>query len=125
MKHIKVKYHFIKSHISQNTLKIVYMPTAQMTVDIFTKFLPPPKYALHSKYCNLTTSPLKGVCEKYNKRTGIGMGKDLRNTSQVKDMLKRIQTACPTLNTPLQFEFSTPSIRASDIIRVHGNSQLW
>ena len=63
MKHIEIKYHFIKSHISQDTLKITYMPTTQMTADIFTKFLPPPKYALHSKYLNLTTSPLEGVCE--------------------------------------------------------------
>ena len=63
MKHIEVKYHFIESHISQNTFKITYMPTSQMTADIFTKFLPLPEYALHSKSLNLTTSLLKGGCE--------------------------------------------------------------
>ena len=41
MKHIKVKYHFIKTHIAQNIFKIVYTPSSQMTADIFTTFLPP------------------------------------------------------------------------------------
>ena len=64
MKHIEVKYHFIKTHIAQNIFKIVYTPSSQMTADIFTKFLPPSKHAFHSNALNLATSPLKGVCEE-------------------------------------------------------------
>ena len=64
MKHIKVKYHFIKTHIAQSIFKIVYTPSSQMTADIFTKFLPPSKHAFHSNALNLTTLLLEGVCEE-------------------------------------------------------------
>lgn len=64
MKHIEVKYHFIKSHIAENTVNVVYMPTSEMTADIFTKFLPPSLYEYHSKALGLATSPLEGVCKK-------------------------------------------------------------
>ena len=64
MKHIEVKYHFIKNHIAKNTFKIVHAPSSQMTADIFTKFVPPSKHAFHLKALYLATLLLKGVCEK-------------------------------------------------------------
>jgi hypothetical protein len=66
MKHIEVKYHFIISQIKDKSMDIVHMPTAQKTADIFTKFLPPVTYQLHSNSLGLTTSPLEGVCECEN-----------------------------------------------------------
>ena len=38
-KHIDIRYHFIREQINDQTLEVVYCPTAQMTADIFTKAL--------------------------------------------------------------------------------------
>jgi hypothetical protein len=46
-KHIGLKWHFLKSHVEQGTIKLRYLPTDQMVADMFTKPLPGPALARH------------------------------------------------------------------------------
>jgi KUP system potassium uptake protein len=39
-KHIAFKWHFLKDHVEQGTIKLRYLPTDQIVADMFTK--PPP-----------------------------------------------------------------------------------
>jgi KUP system potassium uptake protein len=39
-KHIGPKWHFLKDHVEQGTIKLRYLPTDQMVADMFTKPLP-------------------------------------------------------------------------------------
>jgi hypothetical protein len=39
-KHIGLKWHFLKDHVEQGTIKLRYFPTHQMMADMFTKPLP-------------------------------------------------------------------------------------
>jgi hypothetical protein len=39
-KHIGLKWHFLKDHVEQGTIKLRYLPTDQMVADMFTKPLP-------------------------------------------------------------------------------------
>jgi KUP system potassium uptake protein len=36
-KHIGMKWHFLKDHVEQGTIKLRYLPTNQMVADMFTK----------------------------------------------------------------------------------------
>jgi len=36
-KHIDIKYHFIRDHIENGTIKLEYIPTRENIADIFTK----------------------------------------------------------------------------------------
>jgi KUP system potassium uptake protein len=36
-KHIGLKWHFLKDHVEQGTIKLRYLPTDQMVADMFTK----------------------------------------------------------------------------------------
>ena len=36
-KHIDIKYHFIRDHIENRTIKLEYIPTRENIADIFTK----------------------------------------------------------------------------------------
>jgi KUP system potassium uptake protein len=36
-KHIGLKWHFLKDHVEQGTIKLRYLPTNQMVADMFTK----------------------------------------------------------------------------------------
>lgn len=38
-KHIDVKYYFIRDHIERGSVKLFYVPTSSMVVDIMTKAL--------------------------------------------------------------------------------------
>jgi hypothetical protein len=42
-RHIQVKYHFIRNHIKDGTLKLKYVDTANQLADIFTKGVTGPK----------------------------------------------------------------------------------
>jgi hypothetical protein len=46
-KHIGLKWHFIKEHVEQGTIKLRYLHTDQMVVDMFTKPLPGPTLTRH------------------------------------------------------------------------------
>ena len=39
-KHINIRYHFIRQHIENGNITLVYCPTENMTADILTKALP-------------------------------------------------------------------------------------
>jgi hypothetical protein len=39
-KHIGLKWHFLKNHVEQGTIKLRYLPIDQMAADMFTKPLP-------------------------------------------------------------------------------------
>jgi KUP system potassium uptake protein len=41
-KHIGIKWHFLKDHAEQGTIKLRYLPTDQIVADMFTKPLPRP-----------------------------------------------------------------------------------
>jgi KUP system potassium uptake protein len=36
-KHVSLKWHFLKDHVEQGTIKLIYLPTDQMVADMFTK----------------------------------------------------------------------------------------
>jgi hypothetical protein len=46
-RHIGLKWHFLKDHVEQGTIKLRYLPTYQMVVDMLTKPLPRPALARH------------------------------------------------------------------------------
>ena len=46
-KHINVHYHFIQDHISKGSFHTDWIPTSDMTADIFTKPLLPPLFLKH------------------------------------------------------------------------------
>jgi hypothetical protein len=66
MKHIDVKFHFVKSHVDDKTIDIKYKPTAEMTTNIFTKFLSPHIYHYHAKSLSLSPSTFEGECRETN-----------------------------------------------------------
>jgi hypothetical protein len=39
-KHNGLKWHFLKGHVEQESIKLRYLPTDQMAADMFTKPLP-------------------------------------------------------------------------------------
>ena len=43
-KYIDVKYHFISSHVTEGSIKPVYVSTSEQMADVFTKPLPPIKF---------------------------------------------------------------------------------
>jgi KUP system potassium uptake protein len=46
-KHIGLKWHFLKDHVEQGTIKLGYLPSDQMVADMFTKSLPGLALARH------------------------------------------------------------------------------
>jgi hypothetical protein len=46
-KHIGMKWHFLKDHLKQGTIKLRYLPTNQMVGDMFTKPLSGPALTRH------------------------------------------------------------------------------
>lgn len=36
-KHINIQFHFVREHISSNKVEFQYLPTKDMTIDIFKK----------------------------------------------------------------------------------------
>jgi len=46
-KHIDIRYHFIRQAYQKNLIHLQYIPTAQMTADIFTKALPQEPHYRH------------------------------------------------------------------------------
>ena len=44
MKHIDLRYHFIREAVEDGKVKMEYIPTADNVADIFTKALPKPRF---------------------------------------------------------------------------------
>ena len=43
-KYIDVKYHFIRCHVTEGSIKPIYVSTSEQLDDVFTKPLPPRKF---------------------------------------------------------------------------------
>ena len=43
-KHIHIRYHYVREAVSDNTIKLVYCPTSEMTADLLTKTIPKDQY---------------------------------------------------------------------------------
>ena len=40
MKHVEIKYHFVRDHVEKKNIKLVYCRSEEMMADMFTKGLP-------------------------------------------------------------------------------------
>jgi len=58
-KHIDVQYHFIREKIEDGTFETSWIPTADMTADIFTKSLPFPAFSRHCSALGILPLPWK------------------------------------------------------------------
>jgi hypothetical protein len=56
-KHIDVRYHFIREKIEDGTFETSWIPTADMTADIFTKPLPFPAFSKHRSALGVVPLP--------------------------------------------------------------------
>jgi hypothetical protein len=65
IKHINIRYHFIRHTVSEKTIELVYCPTDDMTADILTKVLPHWKVACHTLGLGLR-HPCGGVMKSHN-----------------------------------------------------------
>jgi hypothetical protein len=78
MKHIQIKYHFVRDLIENGTIELVYRYTKQMTVDVLTKPLSPSTHAYHTERLGLCPAraegeywngrPLQGHAEREGRR---------------------------------------------------------
>ena len=39
-KHIPIKFHFLREHVTEKNIRLEYVDTKEQTIDIFTKMLP-------------------------------------------------------------------------------------
>ena len=44
IKHIELRYHFLKDKVAKGEIKLEYMPTKDQVADVFTKSLPKEKF---------------------------------------------------------------------------------
>ena len=54
-KHIDIRHHFIRAHIQDGYFSTIWIPTADMPADIFTKPLPFPVFSRHRDVLGLST----------------------------------------------------------------------
>lgn len=57
VKHIDVKYHYIRELQKQNIVEVDYCPSQQMISDMLTKPLPKPSFEMHRNAVNLIPAP--------------------------------------------------------------------
>ena len=62
MKHIKVKYHFVKRLIEDSTICLQYIPTSQMVTDILIKPLSLTAHVYHVNGLGVVPLKLKEEC---------------------------------------------------------------
>ena len=62
MKHIEVKYHFVKKLIEDSTICLQYRPTSQMVTDILTKPLSPMAHVYHANRLGVMPPKLEEEC---------------------------------------------------------------
>lgn len=47
IKHLDTDYHFVREHVQQGDLEVLYIPTEDQTADILTKGLHSPSFIKH------------------------------------------------------------------------------
>jgi hypothetical protein len=57
-KHIDLKFDFVKDHVEQGTVRLMYLPTDQMVADTLTKPLPGPTLSRHTSAMMGTIGPM-------------------------------------------------------------------
>ncbi len=57
LKHVDIRYHFIREHIRNGIFQMTWIPTKSMTVDILTKPLGTVLHRLHTTGLGLGTVP--------------------------------------------------------------------
>ena len=62
MKHIEVKYHFIRQLIEDGIIRLLYINTKDMTADILTKTLAPSTHTYHTNGLGITSSTVEEEC---------------------------------------------------------------
>jgi len=55
-KHFDIKHHYIHDQVQKGVMTLQYLPTAQMTADIFTKALPRQAHELHMASLGMTST---------------------------------------------------------------------
>ena len=55
-KHFDIKHHYIRDQVQKGIMTLQYLPTTQMTADIFTKALPRQTHELHMMSLGLTSA---------------------------------------------------------------------
>ena len=55
-KHFDIKHHYIRDQVQKGIMTLQYLPTAQMTADIFTKALPRQAHELHMASLGMTST---------------------------------------------------------------------
>jgi hypothetical protein len=58
-KHIGLKLHFLKSHVELGTIRLRYLPIAQMEADMFTKPMPGPTLTRHQSVVMRGAKPMQ------------------------------------------------------------------
>ena len=56
-KHIDIRYHFLRSHVSDGSFTITWIPSSDMPADIFTKSLSDPPFSRHRSVLGLIPLP--------------------------------------------------------------------
>jgi hypothetical protein len=58
-RHIGLKWHFLKDHVEQGTIKLRHLPTYQMVADMFTKPLRGPALTRHRSAILIGEDPMQ------------------------------------------------------------------
>ena len=58
IKHIDIRYHYIREQLDMGTLQLFYVPTNENTADMFTKNLGPTAFLRHRSELGLVFYPL-------------------------------------------------------------------
>jgi KUP system potassium uptake protein len=60
-KHIDLKWHFLKAHVEEGTVILLYLPTDRVVADMFTKPLPGPALARHRSAISGGAYPMQRI----------------------------------------------------------------
>jgi hypothetical protein len=80
MKHVDVKFHFVRDLIENGTIRVIYRNTKVMTADVLTKPLPPATHAYHCERLGLRPTRLEG--EYWNSRPLQGRDEGVGETER-------------------------------------------
>ena len=83
-KHIEIRYHFIRYHVKEKTVKLTYCKTEDQIADIFTKPLKTETYSKLKKKLGLVSNEIvaEGECWK-SSTIFLEHSRDSRNSGQI------------------------------------------